>query len=256
MILLTSVTQVGGLVYLLFLFVRSKLALKGLKAFALFIGIYVLFALIVLPLVAPLWGRVALPVFGSLKPLNITTCLLNRHYVTPDMKLRLQDITQKMQARFPGTTVNYLDANFPFFNGFPLIPHLSHSDGKKVDLAFYYFDKKSGESTNQSPSFIGYGAFEGPVAGEVDYSERCRSAGFKMYNLLEVLDPIIHYDKYSVDTGRTRYLLEILATDERISRIFIEPHLKIRWGLQGFEKIRFHGCQAVRHDDHIHMQIF
>ena len=35
--------------------------------------------------------------------------------------------------------------------------------------------------------------------------------------------------------------------------IFIEPHLKNRLKI-GNNRIRFHGCKAVRHDDHIHFQ--
>jgi hypothetical protein len=31
--------------------------------------------------------------------------------------------------------------------------------------------------------------------------------------------------------------------------------LKARWNLTQYDKIRFHGCQAVRHDDHIHTQV-
>ncbi|MFT5619364.1 MAG: hypothetical protein ACI85I_002607, partial [Arenicella sp.] len=38
-------------------------------------------------------------------------------------------------------------------------------------------------------------------------------------------------------------------------KVFIEPHLKTRLGLENYSKIRFHGCQAVRHDDHIHVQL-
>jgi hypothetical protein len=35
-----------------------------------------------------------------------------------------------MDEKFPGTVTIALDANFPFVNGFPLLPHLSHADGK------------------------------------------------------------------------------------------------------------------------------
>ena len=33
--------------------------------------------------------------------------------------------------------IHYLDANFPFINKFPLLPHLSHNDGKKIDITDY-----------------------------------------------------------------------------------------------------------------------
>ena len=41
----------------------------------------------------------------------------------------------------------------------------------------------------------------------------------------------------------------------QIKKIFIEPHLKQRLGLQKENKIRFHGCGAVRYDDHKHVQL-
>ena len=43
--------------------------------------------------------------------------------------------------------------------------------------------------------------------------------------------------------------------NKAIKKIFIEPHLKTRWGLKNYQKIRYHGCHAVRHDDHIHVQL-
>ena len=39
-----------------------------------------------------------------------------------------------------------------------------------------------------------------------------------------------------------------------LGKVFIEPHLKDRMKLTN-SKIRFHGCGAVRHDDHIHIQL-
>lgn len=52
-----------------------------------------------------------------------------------------------------------------------------------------------------------------------------------------------------------RYLLIELAKHPKVRKIFIEPHLKERLGLSQYDKIRFHGCHAVRHDDHIHIEI-
>jgi hypothetical protein len=71
------------------------------------------------------------------------------------MKTAVVNVAKAMNSKYPGSVVNYLDANFPFYNGFPLIPHLSHNDGKKLDLSFYYKTKDQKE-TNLVPSFIGY----------------------------------------------------------------------------------------------------
>jgi hypothetical protein len=46
--------------------------------------------------------------------------------------------------------------------------------------------------------------------------------------------------------------LRTLTADPRIGKIFIEPHLKQRFA-PSEAKIRFQGCRAARHDDHIHL---
>nr|WP_261337459.1 hypothetical protein [Rhizobium leguminosarum] len=39
-----------------------------------------------------------------------------------------------------------------------------------------------------------------------------------------------------------------------LQKIFIEPHLKNALGIAD-SHIRFQGCRAARHDDHIHIQV-
>ncbi|MEP4534121.1 MAG: hypothetical protein ABJ004_13610 [Cyclobacteriaceae bacterium] len=163
------------------------------------------------------------------------------------------NITDRLEEKYEGTSTNYLDANFPFANGFPLFPHLSHNDGRKLDLAFFY--KRANQRTNKAPSFIGYGIYEDPTKGESDYPTDCKQRGYWQYGLLSSVVPQWNKDNYQLDVERTRELIRLLAIDERTSKIFIEPHLKQRWKLNKYDNIRFHGCQAVRHDDHIHTQI-
>ena len=92
--------------------------------------------------VAPAFGRVAISCFqcGPLQVQSEVYCDLNRTYVTPEMRDVLEDAADAMPRDYPGTVTMLLDANFPFFDGFPLLPHLSHDDGEKADLAFYYTD--------------------------------------------------------------------------------------------------------------------
>jgi hypothetical protein len=254
-VLLTVITQTGGAIYLFFLWGKARMHLHGWKALMLFFGMYMLFTVLIIPSIVPFFGREPLPLFGNLKPLNIGTVFLNRHYVAPELKKRVRAIADKMSELYPGTTLNYLDANFPFLGGFPLLPHLSHNDGKKIDFAFFYQDQSSGERTNENPSFIGYGAFESPQRNEANYPEICRKDQFLMYNALEIIEPLTSKE-YKLDVERTKKLIELLAKDPAVSKIFIEPHLKTRWKLENYDKIRFQGCHSVRHDDHIHVQIF
>jgi hypothetical protein len=164
------------------------------------------------------------------------------------------EVAKQMSEKFSGTTVNYLDANFPFINKFPLIPHLSHNDGKKLDLSFCYSDTKTNKPTNECPSFIGYGICEEPQANEKNTADFCADKGYWQYSFMTKLVPQYNKQNFAFDTLKTRELVNFFAAQQSIGKIFIEPHLKSRLNLTS-NKIRFHGCQAVRHDDHIHLQL-
>lgn len=261
--LLTIVTQVGGLVFLIsmltFAPIDKRLSQRGARVTAKFLSLvvlYLFFVFAVVPLLAKPFGRVPLPVFENrnLRPATIWTCLLNRHYVKPQLRIITCKVAENMNSKFPGATVNYLDANFPFIDKFPLLPHLSHNDGKKLDLSFQYNDSQTGQLTNNIPSFIGYGVCEEPREGEENKPEECEMKGFRQYSLLRriVLQGSKH--KFTFDEKRTKELVNSFASHNSLGKIFIEPHLKTRLGLKN-SKIRFHGCQAVRHDDHIHVQM-
>ncbi|MEZ4805212.1 MAG: hypothetical protein R2852_06950 [Bacteroidia bacterium] len=210
----------------------------------------------ILPVVAKPFGRVPLPLTESnhLQPLNIWTCLLNRNYVRPELKQATIEVANQMNDKFPGTTVNYLDANFPFINKFPLIPHLSHDDGKKLDLSFCYRDSKTNKSTNECPSFIGYGIYEMPLPNEKNTAGYCAEKGYWQYTLMTKVISQDNKANFTFDRNRTKELVDLFAKQTSIGKIFIEPHLKKRLNLSS-DKIRFHGCQALRHDDHIHVQL-
>lgn len=261
---LTVLTQIGGVVYLLSLLFyglitkrefRNKAA--SLSFFLLiFSALYSVFTFMIIPSVSGLFGRVPLPVSekNGLQPLTSITFILNRHYVKPELYASTLAVSKQMKEKFPGTVVNYLDANFPFFNGFPLIPHLSHNDGEKLDLAFCYRYSSSGEESNESPSVIGYGVCVEPEEGEEDMAQFCSNHGYWQYSFLTKLVPQGGKENLIFDQERTRALVAFFAEDESIGKIFIEPHLKKRMDLNS-GKACFHGCGAVRHDDHIHVQL-
>ena len=259
--ILTIVTQAGGVIYLFSFathkFINNKTSNKyfrGLCKLVSFLIIYCIMAFALLPMIAKPFGRVALPVFESnrLQPQNILTCFLNRHYVNPLLRKAAFDAAQQMNEKHPNTILNYLDANFPFINGFPLFPHLSHDDGKKLDISFCYIDNKTGDETNNCPSFIGYGICEEPRPDEKNTAEFCRKNW--QYSFLRAIVPQGNKKNFRFDSIRTKELVNLFAFSKAINKIFIEPHLKARLSLFS-EKIRFHGCRAVRHDDHIHIQL-
>ena len=260
---LTVLTQVGGIVYLLSLLTHKfinnwtagKLQQRLLKI-ASFLAIYCLATFIVVPLMAKPFGRVPLPLLktDNLQPLNFVTCFLNRHYVRTDLKQISLEVANQMNKKYPGTTTNYLDANFPFINKFPLFPHLSHNDGKKLDFLFCYLDNETGKPANDNSSFIGYGICEEPLPDETNTADFCAEKGYWQYSFLKSIIPQGNKGDFALDNDRTRELVNLFSSAPKIGKISIEPHLKTRLQLTS-DKIRFHGCQAVRHDDHLHVQL-
>lgn len=262
--MLSLLTQVGGLIYLMvypfFSILKKKISGKSRQRLAkgsLFLSVYLTFTFFIIPPIAKHFGRVPIPYFHEqLKPLNYLTCVLNRHYVTPTLLNLLSETSEEINAIFPNTTIAYMDVNFPFINGFPLIPHLSHNDGKKVDLTFLYRKMNSQEAVNRrAKSWIGYGGSEKPLEGEENMPELCRKKGYWQYNLLTQLTPKLLPSRLEVDQKRMQSWVRILNNHPKTGKIFIEPYLKNRWELNSYKKIRFHGCHAVRHDDHLHLQL-
>ncbi len=252
-LLLTVVTQIGGVVYLLTLFVKPKTAFYRWKRLCAFVFLYLIATFLIVPSLAPLFGREKIKKQDYIASRTFMTDVLNRNYVRPEMNLSLQKIATALNKKHQGVKVIYLDANFPFINNFPLLPHLSHSDGKKVDLSLIYEDENN-SITNKKPSVSGYGVYEAPKGGEHDQIKKCLRKGNWQYDFSKYLTfGTINSNLAFSEVGTRDLILEILK-QPNTGKIFIEPHLKTRLGLR-HQKIRFHGCQAVRHDDHIHFQL-
>jgi len=252
--LLTAVTQIGGLVlwFCVPAFIRldGRLGNYGLAprvaaAVMLFTTAYLAASLAVVPL-AGAFGRVPLDcgLVGktAYAPRSFLTCLFNRHYATMPARQALQEISVEFSADFGGSRVIYLDAGLPFFGWFPMIPHLSHGDGRKVDLALIY----GGDSATPSP--IGYWGFVQPRPG--DPRPCTGNAGWLRWDM-SWLQPLL--PRAELDESRTAKLVHALAGSPRVKRILMESHLQRRLGLD-HPKIRFQGCRAARHDDHIHVE--
>lgn len=186
---------------------------------------------------------------GPLRPHTRGYCLLQRHYVRAAPRAALLQTATRLQARFPGTTLRYMEASWPLGKR-PMPPHLSHGDGRQIDLALFYVDLK-GRPLAAPPTASGYGAFEPPLRNS---DRRCTGAT-KRPPTIDASDPPGDRN-WRLDEARTAALVRLLAADPRVRRIFIEPHLKTRLGLSGLGKVRFAGCQAARHDDHIHVDFF
>lgn len=264
--ILTILTQIGGIVYLFYkplgLGIEERIKRTWLRIplkIILYTGFLSLTSLWIVPRFAVGYGRVPLPLFVNeevpLKPAGLWICLANRHYVKPELLETITSVSKEIRRQYPGTEIIYLDANFPFLDGFPLLPHRSHDDGRKLDICFLYKGTETGERINQPPTWLGYGYSEGPGKDEYNQIRECEEQGYWQYSLLNKL--IIRGDKshFTFDEQANSALLKNIARQPAVKKIFIEPHLKTRLGLQNIDKIQFHGCRAVRHDDHIHLQI-
>lgn len=247
-ILLTTLTQVGGLIWILALVISQKTKKRKYMVFPL---LYLTFNLIIVPPLAKTFGKERLPVLNQeLKPRNWIYPLLFRNYVVPKLKVELENAA-KVLFITQNTTITYLDANFPFFNDFPLLPHLSHNDGKKIDISFMYLNKER-KTTDKKPSVSGYGVYTNTENNST--SKYCINKGYWQYDITKYVS-FGKINDLTLDKEKTKLLIKQLLANTSTQKIFIEPHLKQTLGLANEPKIRFHGCQAVRHDDHIHLEI-
>lgn len=221
------------------------------KTSIIFIGLYLISTFIIVPIIAPLFGRETVKHSAKIKPTNYMTVLLNRNYVKPE----LNDLLHKTEQDLAGTNIeiHYLDANFPFINKFPLLPHLSHNDGKKIDISLVY-ETKTGEITNKQKSISGYGAFEEPKANEQNQINKCNQNGYFQYDYPKYITFGKINQNLVFSSNGTKQLIKSLLKNDNLGKLFIEPHLKDRMNLKD-NRIRYHGCRAVRHDDHIHIQL-
>lgn len=219
---------------------------------SIFLLAYLSISQLIIPIIAGSTGRVPLPRFDSrLKPASTLTWIFNRNYVKPELKALLIKTSSELPINM---SIVYLDACFPFIDGFPLPGHLSHNDGEKVDLAFVYTNA-SGEFLNKGKSFSGYGIVESAGKNEVSQAEICEKQGYWQYSIMTKLTAYERFKDFDFNNAANRILLTKLTAQPGTGKIFIEPHLEKRLRLENDPKIRFHGCHAARHDDHIHLQL-
>ncbi|NME72387.1 hypothetical protein HHU12_30780 [Flammeovirga aprica JL-4] len=251
-IFLTAITQIGGIVYLLFLVVLYFLKTKNiLLKVGVFSMIYLFFIYVIVPPIARWQGREPVVTTESISPTNYMTVLLNRNYVVPEMN----NLLLKAGKQLKGTNIKikYLDACFPFVKGFPLLPHLSHNDGRKIDLSLVYENQEK-KITDLQKSISGYGVYEEVKKGEWDQPTKCLEAGNFQYDFPKYLTFGSINKELKFSNNGNKKLISILLAQPNLGKLFIEPHLKNRLNLN-HPKVRFHGCRAVRHDDHIHIQL-
>ena len=234
-VVLTVLTQVGGLVWLV-----SRPFRWPLVAFAvIYAGVWG-----AVQVTAPLLGRVPVPCRGEvLREQSVLYCALMRNFVVPKMRAVAEGAADRLAKEHPGTVTLALDGGFPFA-GLPLLPHLSHDDGEKLDLAFSYANPSGTYAPGQTRSPIGYFAFETLAA-----ADPCPAVWLTLRWSWQV--PL---RDLRLEPARTAALVRAVLADARVGKVFVEPALADRLGLAD-AKLRFQGCRAARHDDHVHVQL-
>ena len=245
---LTLLTQIGGVALWLACGLGGRIprwrAAATLTAFVL---LYATLTLFVVPGIAPVFGRVPLACFAGEHAYAAQSpiyCALNRHYVRPPLRMFVAGLADHMAATHPGTVVTYLDGNFPFGDGFPLLPHLSHDDGSKVDIALFYEGRPRGGAW-----FAGYWAFA--PAQRFEVAPACAKDGLLRWKMAAIQGS---FASLRLDKARTTAMLSRIVDEKRIGQVFVEPYLLPVLGV-GSTKIGFAGCAAARHDDHIHIAL-
>lgn len=252
---MTIITQIGGVIYLIvILLIKQSSTKRRLKRILLFSFLYSLSTFLIVPIIAPIFGREKIKETEVLEAHSFFYKLANRNYVKPKLNDVLQSVSIDLSENYSyGLKLIYLDANFPFIDKFPLLPHLSHNDGKKIDVSLIY-KYPNGKLSNEKPSRSGYGVYEEPNEEEFDQTDTCKKQGNWQYDFPKYLTMGKSNRKLEFSENGTHELIKLILEENDVGKLFIEPHLKNRLKLTS-EKVRFHGCKAVRHDDHIHFQL-
>lgn len=254
-VFLTALTQIGGIIWLLSLWLRRRVRMfllpKPIVHLILFMGLYTFSTMVIIPPLAKKYcQRVPLPVRrkGALQPKSIFFCLCNRHYIKRSLLKEIKRVASVMNERFPNTITYYLDVSFPFSNQFPLFPHMGHRKGTCVDLSYYYINKSNGRPI-EPPSPFGYWIYESPRLGEVRPPKHLPRLNLRWnFKWFQPKNP-----PYRVDEAKMKTIIELLSSSPYVNKLLIETHLKHRWAIEN-PLVRFQGYRSARHDDHLHIQ--
>jgi hypothetical protein len=256
-VLLTLFTQVGGILlwpfwhWVFSLWSGKNRWQRNSLRCAMFTLIYLTLSQTLVPLIAHRTGRIPLPIMASaelpLGPLNILYPLLQRNYVRHHVHTSFTTSVKAATSKNPGMVVRYLDAGFPF-PVIPLLPHLSHRDGRKIDVAFQF--QRDGNYVDQALSPIGYWGYAKESKGR-----DCAGGGKKFAGLtiplrwdFDWLQPL--WPNLDLDKERNRALFSALEKEKALKHILLEPTLK---KVLPSTKLAENSCNVARHDDHFHL---
>lgn len=257
---LTLLTQVGGLILWPFWSTITRFSARFSRwkrrslTLLLLCTLYLVGGLGIVPHIAETTGRVRLPMAatGSIPtgPLHFGYALLLRNYVRSHTYTAYIDSVHRFSEEHPGVIVRYLDAGFPFPT-LPLLPHLSHRDGQKIDVAFLF--ERDGAYVDQARSPIGYWGYAKESPPRPECEGTVKTLGPFSFPLRWDFDSVqTYWPDLDLDIAKNRALLRAFAKDPRVCSILLEPglHPTLR-----APKLIKNSCAVARHDDHFHLTI-
>jgi hypothetical protein len=263
--LLTILSQVGGIILLLWLvifrFFKEKLRNPWLRRgvnIGGFVIFYLFFMFVIIPPLARIQDRVPLPFSksGALVPVSYWTAIFGRNYIKSEGRDKLETIAAAFEKKYPQLKVKYMDCNYPFrfkvkgdentwiLEG--LFPHITH-DGAKADIALVYNDEQENAS-NLTPTAFGYGSSVDPHPWETCTPCLCEKKNWTYSFMYKNLPKTA----YSLNNSISTDLIKIFDGNLPYT-IFFEKHLQERFKLHGDYSQA--GCGSVRHDDHFHVTL-
>jgi penicillin-insensitive murein endopeptidase len=216
----------------------SRLALAAF--FLIVLGLTVSFVLrVTLP---PESGWDLLPLNGeNIFAQNILIWLTGRCYVKRPLVKALEEAGEILRRRIPEARIGYLDASGR--KGGKLFGHLSHQEGRDIDICFFG-RKKDNELFPKVPKLF-----------KVGYMINYKKDG--------------HSRSLIFDTPANLFLILALLEQKtaRVEKVFVEPYIR-KWLLAEAKRneldydrmaglsqvLRYAGKQAERHDDHLQVR--
>jgi hypothetical protein len=270
-VILTALSQVGGLILLLWLLLYQFFKKRFKNAWVRrgvhvggFVVFYLFFMFVIIPPLARIQDRVPLPMSksGALVPVTYWTAIFGRNYIKSEGRAKLETIAEAYVKKHPDLKVKYMDCNYPFRINITgkknvwilegLLPHITH-DGTKADIALVYNDK-NGLSSNLTPTAFGYGSSVDPLPTETCKPCKCEKENWQ-YSFMYQNLPRSSYQLNSLESAN---LIDEFI-NYGIKQLILEPHLiqRFRKHSKRIKSYRFGiaQCSSVRHDDHFHVTL-